>query len=388
MIGERFEKYLIPSPPRQLTRLQLFLTFIKLKIADNTARSNHLTPNGYGSRLLMDIVKLVDLDKVLSPGEPVQKSAAYIFSMVKDLEKMIDVRVGRHTTSHLFVKSKTPCFELMTPSRRKNPLVEIPIELPYTNPAWSSIKPLRVSDMGVCDLKLNFQTDYLQYANRGPTHVVYALDCFALVCKFIAYYKFRSPVVDREQALLDFVHDEVIVPAILNDTFAIWLRNVYKQQLISYSPLETHTATIWDNITTDTIGSDFSGAMQDIVQLKNDLINQSVTANVAMSSLLLTTDRRSFSTYYKDLYKTTTTPDQQPYVWVDCLKNLAWWEFIVLIASFLPGHPDTVSMQRDVTRDVHFWLAMKPWNEIKGSIPFKEMVRNRLEGLHTYLKTI
>lgn len=387
MIGSRFLRYLKPVPPRHMTRLNLFMGFMKNKIDDGIMRASHLTPNGYGSRLLMEIIKLADLETLLITGDPYKRTGEGLFPIVKDLEKPIDVRIGRHTTSSLFVKSKTPCFELVTPSRRKNPLAEIPFDQPYDHPSWKAIRPLRIVDMGTCDLRFSVHTDYLTYQKHGPTHVVYALDCFALVTKFIAYYRAQKFIANLDQTILDFIHNDVVIPTLLNDSLAIWLRNIYKQQLITASPLESHTSTIWDVITIDTIGSDFTGAMVDVQHLKDDLRKQSITAQTALASLLLSTKKQSFTEYYTELYETTRTPDQQPYVWVDCFKNLSWWEFIVMVTSYTPDHPDAMALQRDVVRDVRFWLMMKPWQEAHGSIPYKTMIRNRLEGLYTYLRT-
>lgn len=385
MPGGRFVQYLKPVPPRHMARLNLFMGFLNNKVNDGIMRASHLTPNGNGSRLLTEIIKLADLDTLLIKDDPYKRTGPGLIPIIKDLEKPIDVRIGKHTMHSLFIKSKTPCFELITPSRRNNPLGDIPWDMPYDHPSWKDVRPLRISDMGTADLKFNVHTDYLTYAKHGPTHAVYSLDCFALVSKFIAYYKYQKSVTNLDQCILGFIHNDVVIPTLLNDSLSIWLRNTYKQQLLSSSPLESHTSTIWDNITIDTIGSDFTGAMVDIQNLKRDLKNQSISAQTVLNSLLLSSDKKSFSSYYTELYETTRTPDQQPFVWVDCLKNVSWWEFIVMITSYVPDLPDSIALQRGVLRDVRLWIMLKPWQQVHGSIPFKTMVRNRLEGLYTYL---
>ena len=385
MIGERFVRYLKNTPPRNMSRLNLFIHFLHRKMEDATVRASYTTPNGYGSRLLVDIIKLADLDTLLLPGDPYHKVGDYLLSITKDLEKPIDVRIGKHTTKSLFIKSKTPCFELMTPSRRKNPLYEIPFESDYYSDAWKSIKPFHIVDMGTTDLRFQVYSDQLMYQKQGPTHVIYTLDCMALVAKFVAYYKAQPYVVNRDQCLLDFVHKEIIVPILLQDSLALWLRNIYKQQFLIASPLESHTSTIWDIVNIDTIGSDFTGAMVDIQHLKTDLKNQSISNQTVFSSLLLNTQQQSFTEYYKELFDTTNTPNEQPYAWVDCLKWLSWWEFILTISSFVPDYPDVISLRRDVVRDVRFWCMIKPWNSINSSVPYKIMIRARLEGMLAYL---
>jgi len=387
MPGDRFVRYLKPVAPRNLPKLNLFLDYLAYKTEDSKMRAAHITPNGYGSRLLVAIIKLADLDVILKFDHP-SKLVNHLSFILKDLEKLIDVRTGKHTTHNLFIKSRQPCFELISPSRRQIPLLEIPFSNSYAESQWTEISPLRVNDMCSCDLKFSVHTDYFHFNNRGPTHVLYSLDCMALVAKFVAYYKYTQSNKDLEQTLLDFVHNEIIVPSLLRDTVAVWMRNSVKQQFITDSPLSSYTSTVGDNITTDTVGSDFNGAMLDLVKLKEDLINQSITAQTALSSVLLTSDKLSFSKYFIDLNLTTSVPKQQPYIWVECLKNIAWWEFIITMTSHTPSHPDAVSLQRDVLRDIRLWCMLKPWQEIHSSIPLKTMVRNRLEGMLTYLSSV
>jgi hypothetical protein len=386
MIGERFVRFAKEAPPRTMPRLNNFVSFLQRKTTDAIMRASHITPNGYGSRLLVDIIKLADLDVLLKKDTDQYRLPSYLLSITKDLEKPIDVRQGKHTTNQLFIHSRQPCFELLTPSRRLSPLAEIPFDQPYSNARWDTIQPLRIADMGTTDLRFQVYNDQLSYQHHGPTHVVYSLDCLALVAKFVSYYQAQSSVPNLDQCLLNFVHSEIIVPSLLKDSLALWLRNIYRQQLLSASPLESHTSTIWDVVNIDTLGSDFSAAMIDINHLKTDLKNQSISSQTAMSSLVLGINGESFTSYYKNLYYTSTLPTEQPYAWVECLKNLSWWEFILMVSSFTPDYPDVISLQRDIIRDIRFWLMFKPWNEVHGSIPYKTMIRSRLEGMYTYLQ--
>lgn len=386
MIGDRIVRYIKRTPPRTMPKLNQFIGFLNRKIDDAIMRASYITPNGYGSRLLVDIIKLADLEKILDPDLPTERLIDHLVWINRDLEKPIDVRIGRYTTRSLFINSKTPCFELVTASRRQNPLAEIPFGMDYRASEWDSIQPLRISDMGVTDLRFQVYSDQLIYQRQGPTHAVYSLDCMALVAKFVSYYKAQTRILNLDQTILDFVHREVIVPSLLRDSLAIWLRNIYRQQFLLSSPMESSNSTMWDVVNIDTLGSDFNGAMADIFHLKEDLKKQSVTTNTVLASLLLGSDGKSFTDYYKDLYYTTSTPDEQPYVWVDCLKNLTWWEFVLTLTSFSPDLADSLSYRRAVSRDVRLWLMMKPWTEIAGSIPYRTMIRSRLEGLHAYLQ--
>lgn len=386
MTGERFLRFLKPTPARHLTKVELFTRYLAYKTKDAKQRASHITPNGYGSRLLMEIIKLADLDYLFARLSNKNEINNYLTMILKDLEKPVDPRNGRHTTRSLFVKSKTPCFEIISPSRLHSPLNEIPFDKPYTDPQWDTVRPFRVLDMGTCDVHFSAHSGYLHYRDRGPTHAVYTIDCYALIMKFLAYYQSQSQIDNLDQTILDFLHQDVIIPSLLDDTVSIWLRNLYKQQLLISSPLEFHLSTMWDVITSDTIGPDVNAAVQDILHLKRDLQNQAITAQTALASMLVTTSGQSFSEYTRDLFTSTQAPDLKPFIWVECLKYLAWWEMILLVTSYTPDNPSVIAFRRDVIRDVRLWTMMRPWQEIYNSYPFQSMVRSRLEGLYTYLK--
>ena len=388
MIGSRFITYLKPVPPRHLSRVNLFLSFLNFKIDDGTMRASYLTSNSYGMRLLTQIIKLADLDTLLLPDDPYKRRGSNLISWVKDLEKPIDVRQGKRTQSSLFIKSKQPCFELMIPSRRRNPLVEIPYGKPWSHSDWRKIKPFRITEMGPCDLIFKVFDERLDYTKQGPTHAIYTLDCFALVSMFVAYYQDQSSVPDLDQLILTFLHNEIVIPTLLNDSTALWLRNIYRQQFMSGSILSQKTPTVWDTITTDTLGADFNGAMVDIDHLKKDLRKGSISDLSALSSLLMTTKDQSLTSYYKELYDTTQSPDVSYYIWVDVLKNMGWWEMILLTGSFSSGFIDSTSFKRELLRDVRTGCLVRPWNEIPGSIPYKTYVKSHLEDMYKYLDSL
>ncbi len=383
MIGDRFVNHLKSVPPRYLSKLNLFLEFLSRKNSLAQARANHLTPNGYGSRLLESIIKLSNLKEILTLDS--KDLSSYLLWIRKDLEKPIDVRQGNYSSKQLFIKSTTLCHELMTIGRTVNPLLDIPFEASYADAKWQKINPFRICDMGTTDLKFDVHTDYLYYRTHGPTYAVYSLDVIALVAKFVAYTKTLSNLSDIDQIILDFIHQEIIIPTLLNDSLSLWLRNIYKQQFLSVSPLESYTSTIWDVTNIDTIGSDFNSAMEDVLHIRQDLKNQSITYQTALSSLPLSTDGESFTNYYKNLYTTTSVPNEQAFLWVDCLKNLMWWEFILITASFMPNHPDVLSLKRDALRDLRLWMMLKPWQNIHNSIPYQISIKSKLQGLYTYL---
>lgn len=382
MIGNRFLRYVKPTPPRHLTKVDQFVGYLKYKVKDATNRASHITPNGYGSRLLVDIIKLADIDELLAARDPY----IYLAPILKDLEKPVDPRTGRHTTRSLFVKSRTPCFELISPSRTLQPITDFPIDKDYGDPAWSAIRPLRILDMGTSDLHFSVHSGYIHYPSHGPTHAVYTIDCLALVLKFLAYYKSLPYIPNRDQVILDFLNNDVIVPTLLNDSVAIWMRNLYKQQLLTGSPLEFHTSTMWDVITTDVVGPDITGAIGDVLHVKRDLTSQSLSPQTALASLSVTPNGQSFSDYFTHLFNTTQSPNLKPFLWVEALKYLAWWEMILLTASYAPDAPSTIALRRDILRDIRLLMMMRPWQEVITSFPLKTIIRSKIEGLYGYLK--
>jgi hypothetical protein len=385
MIGQSFTRYLKERPPRYLPKLQLFVEFLKLKVEEGISRSSYINNNSYGLRLLSEIIKATDLSTLLIPNDPYNRLGYNLFDITRDLEKYIDVRNGKHTTKSLFVQSKNRCFELITPARRNNPLLDIPFDKDYNDPKWSTIRPLRIVDMSPCDLTFKVYNDQLDYYSRGPNYAVYSLDCFALVSKFVAYYKLK-PMSDLDQCISNFLHYEIIVPTLLNDSVSLWLRNVYRQQFVTDSKLESMTSTIWDNVDIDTLGTEFSAAMIDVINLKRNLSSENIDPLTVLSSLPLSVTKQSSISYYNELYSTTLTPNQLPYVWVESLKNLAWFEFVILLMSFTPNIPEVVSAKRFIIRDVKLAIMCRPWSQINSSIPYKTTIKNKLEGMYNFLR--
>lgn len=385
MIGHGFRSFLKEKPPRYLPKVNLFIEFLKFKSDEAINRASYINNNTYGIRLLSEIIKASDIASLLLTTKDQRALINAVNEQTKELEKYIDIRNGKTTTNSLFINSSTACFELISPSRRMNPLIDIPFDKDYKDPKWTTIKPFRIVDMSSCDLTFKVYNDQLDYYSRAPTYSIYTLDCFALVCKFIAYYK-ANPKGDIDQSILNFLHYEIIVPTLINDSVSIWMRNVYSQQFMTDSPLESKTATMWDNVNIDTLGTEFTAAMVDIVHLKTDLVNESIDPLTVMSSLILSTDKKNFISYYKELIETTGSPSNLNYAWIEGLKNSLWFEFILLMMSFSHNYPNVVSAKRFILRDIRITLMSKPWNNIRSSIPYKSIIKSKLEGMYHYLR--
>jgi hypothetical protein len=388
MIGDRFIRFLKPQPPRYLPRLHNFIRFQARKMSDGQMRSAYITPNSPGCRLLMEIIKLADVSVLLDRAKEDLSSLKSLVPLTKDLEKPIDARIGRTTPSSLFIQSRTPCFELMTASRRTNPLIDIPWGKAYGHPDWATIRPFRIVDMGATELHYQVYTEQLIFTRLGPTHAVYALDCVALVASCVTYLCSLSTIPDLDQAILDFLHTDIIVPTLLHDSASLWLRSTYKQQFLSSSPLESRTTTMWDAVNIDSLGTDYTGGMMDVAHLRHDLLRQSIHPLSVLSSLPLTPDGQSVSDYYTQLWSTTDLSVDHAYVWIACLKNIAWWEFVLTITSFSPSYPDVQAFHRAITRDVRFWVMMRPWQNVHSSLPYRKIIQTKLEGLLDYLNEL
>ena len=387
-IGSRFIEYLKPSPPRHMSRVVQLTNYLGSKIEEGTRRASFTNPDTNGVRLLRQILEICDLDTLLALSVKPGRLGEYLLSMTYELEKVIDVRIGKNTSQSLFINGKTRCYELVTPSRRKNPLSEIPLGSKYDSGDWDKIRPLRIWDMGVSNLTFRFNDGRLDYNHHCPSYAIYSLDCFALVAKFIAYYKSQTKNIDLDSVMVNYIYSEIIVPSLLSDSVSIWLRNIYRQQFLSDTKLESHNSTLWDNTNIVALGTEFNNAMYDINHLKVDLRKEVITYSEVLSSLPLTGDGQHFISYYKELYNTTQLSDQQPYIWVEFIKNVSWFEFVLLVSSFSPSIPNVTSFQRDLIREVRFAIMMKPWNEVRASIPLKNVILHRLEGMYAYLNRL
>lgn len=384
MTHNRFMTYLKPEPPRYLSRLDLFLRFIENKVNDAIVRSTHTSSNSYGIRVLTEIIKLSDLKTILPMYMSGKLSSSYLLSITKDLEQPIDVRNGRQGSS-FFIKSKTMCYELITASRRDNPLGDIPYGKDYDNSEWKAIRPFRIYDISACDLVYTAHGAHLYYTGDGPKYVIYTVDCFALLCKFLAYYKAAKYKDDVDTLIQEYLHKDVVIPNLLRDSASIWMRNNFRNQFLIGSPLESRSMTLWDNINGDTLGADYTGAMYDVHHLKKDVISGSVTPLVGMSSLQLSRNT-GFTQYYTELFENNKGSITSSHLWVECLKNLPWWEFITLINATGKALPETQMFEKDVIRDVRFWKMLRPWNSVHGSLPYRAIVETRLTSLYDYLK--
>ena len=246
--------------------------------------------------------------------------------------------------------------------------------------SWQDVRPLRVNDTDASILKTNFQTGYLYYKSQGPSFVIYSLDCFALIMKMFHYFRNKQNGRPSDIDVALFLHDEIIVPSVLRDTATIWLRNAYQRQLISEKPLRSLTMTEWDEINPDSLGPSFTYAMQELQKFKFSN-NQPM---LPFSSFHMGSEIR-FIDYYKTLYSGTRLPDNKAYIWVNVVKNLAWWEFVILINSFSASHPSVRRLNTTLRRELYLWLNLKPWLEIKGSAATRESLERKLKVLYKYL---
>lgn len=392
MLGNKIVENLNSHPSVNLPNLKLFLNFIKTKIKSHHHKSSTSisTP---GTRLLTEIINLSNVRSYLLSNPNNKNFEKDLLSRLSDIETVIDTRHFRKALPNQFVLSKSggsaSCYEIIVPARRQNPLVSIPIGKDYNDPAWSNINPFRVYDMGDFDLSFNVYKSRLDFYGKSPSYAIYTVDCFALIAKFIAYYKSSKwKIVDYENILQEFLHEEIVTKTLIGDILPIYLRNVFMQQFAISTDIKSSETADTDTTDLDTLGSEFSAAMFDIRKLKQFTANNNLHPLTVLSSILITPDNEDFISYYKNLYFTTQLPDDRTYFWVECVKNLRWWRFILTVFSLNPDHPYVISFYRDVLREVRIWMYIRPWNNIPSGYPYKGYVKKSIENLYEELNAV
>ena len=388
MLGETIISHLKETPSRSSPRLRSFIEQLQFRKKEILERSPSVVPVVGGVRLLYDVLKLFSIHSWMNSSLTPLQMAYEALEELPFVESLVVSQINTGRRSNLFVRSKDMCFELIVPSNRKNPLTEIPFDMVYTASKWDDVKPLRIVDMGMADLSFNVREGYISYTRKSPIFAMYTIDCFALVMKFLAYYPTIEKKLDLNDAVLLFVEKHVVLPTLMDDAIALWMRNTCRRQFISDTLLENRTSTMWDNITVDSFGTEYNAAMEDVLRLKTECLGSNITPLDVLSSIPMGLDRVNFISYYKTLYNTTNVSERHPLLWAQVLKNINWWEFILIVFTMGKNFPSSKAFERTVLRDVKLALMTRPWNKVGGSLPYRNIVQSRLEGMADYLRNV
>jgi hypothetical protein len=374
---------LTPVSGRYMTRLRLFIEMLHRKLNASIDRAANVSFDGYGSRILANIIKQSDVESFLRTSESLQSFYTRSSQDAARLEKLIDPRIGLHSTAKMFIRSKTPCFELMAPIRTD---VDPPTDKPLSDPSWDAIRPFRMIDAGHCDYVVTFSTNYLTFQHRGPAYAVYGVDVNLLVTKFAAYCRYHGVSNSIDDDIYRFLRDHGVLPYMVDDFTSIWVRNMWRSQLITGSPLEDFTTTMWDAVGSIGLPAELKAALFDVRHLREDLISGAATPRYALSSLLVDMNEDSFSSYLGRLFSETKSSPIYHFKWLECIKYLSYIEFILVVTSLNPSNLDSVRFRQGLRVDTTEWLAARPWNAVKLSVPFSAMVELKVRGMRDYLE--
>jgi hypothetical protein len=358
-----------------------FLNSLGIKHQQLTHRFPNGASPGFGMRKLLSLLEFANIEDM-----PITTES--LLGMRRGLEEQLNVRVQKQRTGNLFLKSPRGTVELMIPARSSNPLGDCPaLSLPYSDASWHRLKPLRMVDIDRCDLRFQIQNDQVLYQKNAPRFALYTLDCYALLLKYSAYCRVTGSPSDVMAHRIKFLHQAVILPALVDDQIALWFRNLYTDVFLYGTPINQYLQSDWDGQYSNLLGADFYHMVTELYALKDDVVKDVISPQTVLSSLTMGFGGLSFSEYYLQLMLTTQIPEDQNVTWLECVKQLRWLELIVILLSLEGNTPESLTTRRALLRMFRLWQMMKPWQELSTASYYRTLLQMRVEGIILYLQT-
>lgn len=387
MFNLDLSNWLRVSPPKKLPRLDRYLQTIQPKVIYGLQRALHVIPQSNGLRLLTRILLSDPVTTLTYDSDPWRAMGETSDSVIRSLSRVLDPEQSTIINRHLFVSPQNKCAELVFPIQRLDPYGSLPFGNIY-NAEWKAVRPLRVIESDAETLTFDFNQGYLYYRIGGPTLIVFALDMFTLILKYLVYKKSLPPHTSYEEAVNRYIHDEVLLPCFSTDPIALWLRNQYR--LVSdhnYSPIMQQDG-FHGAVTGNTLGSEYVPAIQDVTMLMSQLKEHTVSVSTVLSSLW--TDpfcKVSCRDLIAEFFTQYTPPQMQQYQWITGTAYLGWIEWFISLSRLLGPVPETISVKHRMLRDITLWMYSQPWQHI-NDVYYKDLLRQRADRIMMYLDSV
>lgn len=353
------------NSPRILQWADLYMKSFYPKQVYADIKASHTIYRTNGIRHLLLILK--ESRHFFVPGYSVsaKQFEVTVESLARSVSRTFDPTQSGITNRDFFVKSSSPFTEILFLSNLVNPLSRLPSDIGYYT-GWRNIRPLRMVEMSDMPLTFDVDNQTLNYRYATSGFGVFALDPAALILKYESFRREFSRPDDTEDAtMVRYLVRDVIEPCLLNDSFALWMRNLYRNILTEQNPDYPYLDAYWPTETTQVVGAGYANFLREVEQIKDGLINKTVYADRILNSLPVSSDNIPLAIWMKDLQSTVTLPNQYQYQWVSGMMWFTWIE-TVWITMRLSGKS---SRYRDFIRvlwhPLRQWGQTHPWTMVK-----------------------
>lgn len=384
MFPKEIRSLLTHGTPCVLPWADLYMRSFDLKFIYSEMKSSRTITRTAGIVNLLLILKNASHFKKVGDVSGFTKTAdvfeVTVESVARAVSRVFDPAQSGIPTRNFFVKSSAPFTEVLYLSNLVDPLSRLPETLSYYQ-GWRDIKPLRLVEMSDMPLTLDVSAQQLTFTNAPEGYGVFALDPSALIMKYLAYRKeFQIEGEYEDTTMVRYLVDTVLAPCLLPDSFALWMRNLYRTHvtngLADYTPMDSY----WPTSSNTVVGAGYDNFVRQLDQVKDGLTNKTLHADRVYWSLPVSPDNTPLASWILDLLETTPLPQQYQYQWIEGLAYFGWLELLILIARQGGKSSRYVNFIRTIWHDLNSWCNNHPWSMVKDA-SIQETVRLRVTGL-------
>ena len=385
MFDAVFKPILTNNSPRILQWADLYMRSFYPKQVYAEIKASHTIYRTNGIRHLLLILKNSRHFYVPGYNRSDKQFDVTVESLARSVSRTFDPTQSGISNRDFFVKSGSPFTEVLFLSNLVDPMKRLPDDIGYYT-GWRAVKPLRMVELSDMPLSLDVDNQLLNYRFAQSGFGVFALDPAALILKYESFRReFTVPGDTEDDVMVRYLVRDVIEPCLLNDSFALWMRNLYRNIFSEENPDYPYLDSYWPTETTQIVGAGYENFLGEVQKIKAGLANKTIYADRVLWSLPVSSDNTSVSQWIKDLQKNVTIPNQYQYQWVDGMMWFSWIE-LIWITMRLSGKS---SRYRDFIRvlwhPLHQWCQTHPWSSVKDEF-IRGYIQKRAEGMLTLLE--
>ena len=380
MFDTAFASLLTKESPRILQWADLYMKSFYPKQLYSGIKASHTVYRTNGIRHLLLILKNSRHAYLPKGTASADQFDVTVESWARSVSRTFDPVQSGIVNRNFFVKSNAAFTEVLYLSNLVNPLKLLPADISYYS-GWRDIKPLRMVESSAMPLSLNVDNQTLNYAYADTGYGVFALDPSALILKYESFRReFFQPGDTEDACMVRYLVSDVINPCLLSDSFALWMRNLYRNVLTEKDPTFSYSDSYWPTETTQIVGAGYVNFLEEMESVKKGLMDKSVHPNRILWSLPVSSDNTPLAQWIEDLNKTTALPDQYQYHWVEGLARFSWLELIWIIAKLTGDSVRYKSFARQLWHPLNQWVINHPWTSLKDR-DLRDLIEKRATGM-------